>query len=124
MKQSIGTAALDQLFDKARSYNSWQDKPVAHGLLKEIYDRMKMGPTSANCCPARLVFVQSQTAKEQLKPYISPGNVAKVMAAPVTVIIGQNLDFAASLTKLFPHDTTAVNWFDDVAVRDDTAYLN
>ena len=124
MSQSISGDALDQIFDNARSYNAWQDKPVAEGLLKALFDRLKMGPTSANCCPARFVFVQSQPAKEKLKPCLSPGNVKKVMTAPVTVIIGQDLDFAASLTKLFPHAPDAVNWFDDPDVRDETAFRN
>lgn len=124
MSQSIGSQALDQIFDNARSYNAWQDKPVDEALLKELYDRLKMGPTSANCCPARLVFVRSQAAKEKLKACLSPSNVDKVMQAPVTVLIGQDMDFAKSLTKLFPHEPDAVNWFADAAVRDETAFRN
>ena len=124
MNISIGSSALDQLFDNARTYNAWQDTPVRDGLLVELYDRMKMGPTSANCCPARFIFVKSKQAKEKLKPYLGEGNEEKVMTAPVTVIIGQDLDFASSLPKLFPHEPDASTWFDDVSVRDDTAFRN
>lgn len=124
MNHSIGSQALDQIFDTARTYNAWKDIPVSDSLLRDVYDRMKMGPTSANCCPARLVFVKSPAAKEKLKPHLSPGNVDKVMIAPVTVIIGQDLDFAASLPKLFPHAPDASSWFADEAVRDDTAFRN
>lgn len=124
MNSSIGNQALDQIFNDARTYNMWQETPISDDVLIELYDRVKMGPTSANCCPARFLFVKSSEAKEKLKPYLAPGNVEKVMQAPVTVIIGQDLDFAASLTKLFPHAPDAVTWFDDVAVRDETAFRN
>lgn len=124
MNHSIGRPALDQLFDDARTFNAWQDTPVNDSLLVELYDRMKMGPTSANCCPARFIFVKSDQAKEKLKPYLAEGNVEKVMMAPVTVIIGQDLEFASKLPKLFPHEPDASTWFDDISVRDDTAFRN
>ena len=124
MGHSIGSDALDQIFDNARTYNAWQDTPIADSLLKELYNRVKMGPTSANCCPARFIFVQSEEAKAKLKPCLSEGNAAKAMQAPVTVIIGQDMDFPSTLTKLFPHDPTAPSWFEDQVVRDETAFRN
>lgn len=124
MNTSIGSPALDQLFDNARTFNVWQDTPVKNSVLVELYDRMKMGPTSANCCPARFIFVKSNQAKEKLKPCLAEGNVEKVMMAPVTVIIGQDLDFASRLPKLFPHAPDASTWFEDPSVRDETAFRN
>ncbi len=111
MTDRISKSALDQLFLEARSHNAWNDKDVPDALLKEIVDITKMGPTSANCCPARFVFVRSEAAKERLKPHLSEGNVEKVMTAPVCAIIGHDLEFYENLPKLFPHNPDAVNWF-------------
>lgn len=102
--------ALDQIFSEARTHNAWQDKAISDGLLHDLVDIMKMGPTSANCSPARLVFVKSAEAKARLKPHLSPGNVDKTMSAPVAVIIGHDLDFYEHLPKLFPH-ADAKSWF-------------
>jgi 3-hydroxypropanoate dehydrogenase len=107
---AISDDALDQLFRAARSQNKWQDKPVSETLVRAVYDLLRMGPTSANCSPARFVFVTTNEAKERLKPFLSPGNVAKVMSAPVTVIIGYDLKFYDKLPQLFPH-TDARSWF-------------
>lgn len=96
--------ALDLLFRKARSYNAWLPKPVPDDLLHELYDVAKWGPTSANSCPARFVFLRSPAAKERLRPALAAGNVAKTMAAPVTVIIAYDLKFYEKLPKLFPHN--------------------
>ena len=79
--------ALDVLFRKARTYNTWLPKPVPDELLRELYDVAKWGPTSANTCPARFVFLRSAAAKERLRPALAAGNVEKTMTAPVTVII-------------------------------------
>lgn len=107
---AINSAALDVLFRNARSHNGWQDKPVSEQQLQQIYDLMKMGPTSANACPARLVFVRSATAKEKLKACLDAGNVDKSMTAPVVAIIGMDLEFYDKLNVLFPH-TDAKSWF-------------
>lgn len=107
---AISDDALDQLFRSARSQNKWQDKPVSETLLRALYDLARMGPTSANCSPARFVFVTTMAAKERLKPFLSPGNVNKVMTAPVTAIIGQDFKFYEKLPQLFPH-TDARSWF-------------
>jgi 3-hydroxypropanoate dehydrogenase len=96
-------AALRQAFLDARTQNAWLPKDVPDSLLRQLIDTVKMGPTSANCLPARFLFVKSQAAKEKLKPFLSKGNRAKTMQAPVCAIIGYDLDFYEHLPKLFPH---------------------
>jgi 3-hydroxypropanoate dehydrogenase len=101
---------MDLMFLKGRTHSSWLDKPVEEALLRKAYELAKMGPTSANCCPMRIVFVQSTEAKARLKPCLSEGNVDKTMAAPVTAIIAYDLEFYNHLPKLFPH-TDGRSWF-------------
>lgn len=115
---------LDQVFLEARSMNGWTDRPVGQDQLTLIYDLMKMAPTSANCSPARLIFITSQQEKEKLAPLMMEGNRAKVLAAPVTAIIGYDLAFADHLPMLFPHDETAPSWFADPEVKQQTAFRN
>ena len=124
MSESLSSQALDQLFRSARTINVWQDKPVSEEQIKAIYDLLKMGPTSANCSPARFHFIVSDEAKVRLKPYLMEGNIEKVMAAPATVIIANDLSFAEKLPKLFPHNLDAKNWFSDPAVAEETAMRN
>lgn len=107
---SLSSADLDQLFGKARSFNAWQKKDVPNALLEEIYHLVKMAPTSANCSPARFVFLKSDDAKAQLEPALSSGNIEKTMTAPVTVIVAYDNKFYEELPKLFPH-TDARSWF-------------
>ena len=107
---SLDNTALDILFRKARSYNAWQDKPVSEQQLNELYELMKWGPTSANSCPARMVFIKSDEAKQKLKDCLDEGNIEKSMSAPVVAIIGMDLEFYEQLAKLFPH-TDAKSWF-------------
>jgi 3-hydroxypropanoate dehydrogenase len=106
----LDDAALDTLFRNARTHSAWLDKPVPDELLHTLYDLAKMGPTSANCSPGRLVFVKSKEAKEKLRPSLAANNVEKTMAAPVTVIVGQDLAFYERLPYLFPH-VDARSWF-------------
>lgn len=125
MTKKLGDEALDQLFNEARTQNAWQDKPVPEFLLRELYDLMKMGPTSANCSPARIVFVMTPEGKERLAPALSEGNLKKTMAAPVTAVIGHDLEFYERLPELFPHAPDAKTWFNwsaDHAER--TAFRN
>jgi len=110
LTEKLSKSALDQLFLEARTHNAWRDQDVPDSLLHEIADLAKMGPTSANCSPARFVFVKSRAAKERLKPHLSEGNRDKTMKAPVCAIIGYDLDFYEHLPKLFPH-TDAKSWF-------------
>ncbi|HQR08532.1 MAG TPA: malonic semialdehyde reductase [Gemmatales bacterium] len=101
----------DLLFHKARTHNVWLNKPVDDALLQQAYDLARMGPTSANMCPMRIVFVKSKEAKEKLKPWLDAGNVDKTMSAPVTAIIGMDIHFYELMPKLFPH-ADAKSWFD------------
>lgn len=103
--------ALDQLFRTARTHNAWTDRPVTDAELRQVYDLMKWGPTSANCSPARIVFVRSREAKEKLRPALSAGNLAKTMAAPVTAILAYDPQFYDLLPRLFPHNLEARSWF-------------
>lgn len=121
---TIAAATLDQLFRNARTHNGWLDKPVADSLLGELHDLMKWGPTSANCWPLRVVYVKSPKAKARLLPLMMEGNRAKTEAAPVTAILGMDLDFPDTLPKLFPH-TDAKSWFTgNDALIDATAFRN
>ena len=101
---TIGDEALNVLFREARSHSAWLDKPVAENTIRQIYEVLKWGPTSANTSPTRFIFLQSTKAKERLRPALSPGNVAKTMTAPVTVIIAFDLKFYEKLPRLFPHN--------------------
>ena len=103
-------ATLDLLFNTARTRNGWLDKQLENGLLQEIWNLTRMGPTSANCSPARIVFVTSTQAKEKLRPALLGENVAKTMTAPASAIIGYDMEFYERLPKLFPH-TDAKAWF-------------
>jgi 3-hydroxypropanoate dehydrogenase len=100
----LSDESLDILFRKARTHRAWLPKPVSNDLLRELYDLMKCGPTSANCCPARILFLRTPEAKERLRPILSPGNVEPTMQAPVTAVIGYDLKFYYQLPKLFPHN--------------------
>src|ERR1700756_5306914 len=103
-KMRVSDDALDLAFRKARTYNAWLPKPVPEELLRQLYDTLKWGPTSANISPARFVFIRSTKGKERLRPSLAPGNVEKTMKAPVTVIVAYDLQFYEKLPKLFPHN--------------------
>jgi 3-hydroxypropanoate dehydrogenase len=113
MNTVLSDDGLDILFRKARTHSVWLDKPVDDALLGQVYDLARIGPTSANMCPMRVVFVRSKAAKEKLKPALDAGNVDKTMAAPVTAIIGMDVHFYEKLPKLFPH-ADAKAWFKDL----------
>lgn len=124
MRHAISDDALDQLFRAARTQNKWLDKPVSQTLLHALYELMRMGPTSANCSPARVIFVTSTESRERLKALVSPGNASKVMTAPVTAIIGHDLEFYEKLPTLFPH-ADARSWFvGNEALAQTTAFRN
>ena len=111
MSQQLSDEALDALFRKARTYTSWLDKPVSDEVLHQLYDLMKWGPTSANCSPARILFLRTHEAKQRLLPALSPNNVDKTMQAPVTTILAYDLKFYENLPRLFPHNPGAREWF-------------
>lgn len=117
-------SALDQLFRTARTYNGYLDRPVSQDQLRAIWDLMKMGPTSANMLPARLVWCVSAEAKEKLAACALPKNGEKIRAAPVSVVIGMDVDFHEHLPEFFPHDQTAKHWFPDAEVRETHALRN
>jgi 3-hydroxypropanoate dehydrogenase len=110
MPTALPPSALDQLFRGARTHNGFAIEAIADDTLHALYDLMKWGPTSANSCPVRIVFARSAEAKEKLRPALIPGNVDKTMAAPVTAIVGRDLDFFEHLPRLFPA-ADARSWF-------------
>lgn len=114
--------STEQLFTAARTQNGYLDVPVPDDTLHQLYDLMKWGPTAANSTPARLAFVRSAEAKARLLACMSPGNVAKVQQAPVTVIVGMDLEFHHHLPVLFPH-TDARAWFEGNAALIETSAL-
>ncbi len=112
------------LFTKARSFNKWQDRPVTDAQIAAIYDLARMGPTSANCSPARFVFVRTAEGKEKLRPVLSSGNLEKTMSAPVTAIVAHDTAFYDKLPQLFPH-VDARPWFtSSPAFAEETAFRN
>lgn len=110
MPNPIPDACIDKLFVDARTQNAWTNEKVPEDTLRRLIDIVKMAPTSANCCPARFVFLTSEAAKERLKPHLAAGNVEKTMTAPVVAIVGYDMEFYEHLPKLFPH-TDARSWF-------------
>lgn len=124
MSQPLDDASLDQLFRTARTYNGYLDKPVSTEQLHAIWDLMKFGPTSANMLPARIVWCVSDEAKKKLAAFSGETNGAKVLQAPVTAIIGMDIDFHEQLPWLFPHNQDAKNWFPDVVAREVVALRN
>jgi 3-hydroxypropanoate dehydrogenase len=124
MSAMISQAALDQLFVDARSQNAWQNLDIPDEMLLQLFDIVKMGPTSANCSPARYLFVKSQEAKARLKPHLSGGNTEKTMTAPVCAIVGYDQAFYEHLPRLFPH-TDAKSWFtSSPELAQETAFRN
>ncbi len=121
---TLDPSAFDQLFIDARTHNAWLDRPVSDDDLRQLYDLVRMGPTSANCCPARFVFVRTAEGKEKLKPCLSLGNLDKTVSAPVTVIVAYDTAFYEELPALFPH-ADARSWFtSSPAFAEQTALRN
>lgn len=124
MAQPLNDAALDQLFRTARTYNGYLDKAVTTEQLDAIWELMKYGPTSANCLPARLIWCVSQESKEKLAALTMPSNGEKILSAPVSVIIGMDMEFYEQLPELFPH-ADARSWFaGNDAMIQSTAFRN
>ncbi len=124
MGKPLSDEALDTIFRTARTYNGYQDKPVSEAQREQIWDLMKMGPTSANMLPARLVWCVSTEAKDKLAALTMPANGEKIRSAPATVIIAMDTNFHELLPEFFPHDQTAKNWFADDAFREQSAFRN
>lgn len=124
MSQPLSPSCLEQLFTRARSYDRFAGAPVSEAEIQAIWDLMKMGPTSANCLPARLVWCTSDEARGRLAQCVSSDNRAKVLSAPCTAIIGMDLAFYDQLPDLFPR-ADARNWFcHDARVAQATAFRN
>jgi 3-hydroxypropanoate dehydrogenase len=125
VSERLDDLALDRLFRKARTRNAWTDRPVTEQQVRELYDLLKFGPTSSNCCPARFVWIRSADGKQKLAALASPGNAPKILAAPVTVIVGYDLDFAEQMPKLFPaRGKQMQEYFSDPLVAQTTAFRN
>jgi 3-hydroxypropanoate dehydrogenase len=125
MSNPVDDAALDQLFKLARTRNGWTDRPVSDDQIRALYELLKLGPTSANCCPARFIWLRSTEGKARLAALVSQTNRPKVLAAPVTVIVGYDLDFADRLPQLFPaRGQKMQELFRDEALAQTTAFRN
>jgi 3-hydroxypropanoate dehydrogenase len=124
MNRIINDAALDQLYRQARTHRSWTGEPVSDVVLQAAYDLARMGPTSGNCCPMRALFLRSREAKERLKPALSAGNLVQTMSAPVTAIVGYDLQFHEYLPRLYAA-SDARRWFvgSEALIRE-TAFRN
>lgn len=119
--QRLDDAALDRLFRSARTHNGWHPTALSDSLIHELYELAKWGPTAANTTPARFVFVQSEAAKQRLKPHLSPGNVEKTMTAPCCAIIAYDTQFYELLPKLFPSRDMRAAFLGKEALIDETA---
>jgi len=126
MSERLGDPALDQLFRSSRTRNGWTDRPISEAQLRELYELLRLGPTSANSCPARFVWVRTPEGKQRLSDLSSETNKAKILEAPVTVIVGYDLNFAEQLPRLFPSKGEAMrrNFEADTALAEITAFRN
>lgn len=125
MSNAIQPSALDQLFNQARTYNEWSEKPVDEQTVRKLYDLLKWGPTSANSSPARFVWVRSAAGKAKVASLAMDVNRPKILAAPVTVIIGYDLAFPEKMPKLFPARAEMMRqFFQQPGVAEVTAMRN
>jgi 3-hydroxypropanoate dehydrogenase len=124
VSHAVNDEALDIVFRAARSQNKWLDKPVSPAVLMAVYDLMRLAPTSANCSPARIVFLVSRESKERIRAHLLPSNIEKTMTAPAVAVIGYDLDFPQHLPRLFAHNPGAKDWFHDPVLRETTAFRN
>jgi 3-hydroxypropanoate dehydrogenase len=125
MSIPLGNEALDILFRQARTHNVWLDEPIGDDVLRDLYDLMKLGPTSANSCPARILFLRTHEAKQRLLPALSPTNVGKTLQAPVTAIIGFDSRFFEETPKLFPNNPAMADVFSGAPqLAETTAFRN
>ena len=123
MAERLGDDALDTLFRSAHTAYKWTDRPVTEATLRELYDLVKFGPTSANSSPARFIFVTGEN-RARLAAHVSENNRPRILAAPVTAIVGMDLDFPDTLPKLFPF-ADARSWFaGNAALIEETAFRN
>jgi 3-hydroxypropanoate dehydrogenase len=125
MPTPLSNDALDVLFRQARTHNTWLDKPIGDDLLRQLYELVKLGPTSANSCPARILFLRTPEAKQRLLPALSPTNADKTIKAPVTAIVGYDVKFYEQTPKLFPNNPAMREMFAKSAQHaETTAFRN
>ncbi len=125
MSAPLSNDALDVLFRQARTHNAWLDKPIGDDLLRQLYELVKLGPTSANSCPARIIFLRTPESKQRLLPALSPTNADKTMKAPVTAIVGYDVKFYEQTPKLFPNNPAMREMFAKSAQHaETTAFRN
>lgn len=124
VRPALDETALDAILRTARTHRAWLDRPVPDDLLRRVYELAAEGPTSANCSPMRVLFVKSREAKERLRPALTPGNVDKTMQAPVTAIIGHDLQFYELLPRLFPTADMRANFAGKPELIAATAFRN
>ena len=127
MKARIGeadTAAVELIFTEARTPYAWLDEPVTDAQIQRIFDLVKWGPTSANCWPARFLFLRSEEAKERLRPALSSTNMEKTLSAPVVAVVAYDLGFADKLGFLYPIAPDAPKWFAGEEKALETAFRN
>ncbi|HEY4545862.1 MAG TPA: malonic semialdehyde reductase [Pedomonas sp.] len=124
MSEQLDDTALERLFLSARSRNAWRRESLPDSVWHQIYDLLKMGPTSANVSPARFIFCTSDSAKARVARHMSATNAAKSLDAAAIVIIAQDLEFAEKMPILFPHNPGARHWFSDPQVKKETAFRN
>jgi len=124
MNTVISITSIQQLFTAARTHHAWQDRDIADGLLHEIYDLAKWGPTSANSLPMRIVFIKSNSAKEKLMPALAGSNVEQVRAAPVTAIVAYDQKFYDQLPTLFPAFDARSLFASNSSLSEQTAFRN
>ena len=120
----LDAAGLDRLFRTARTRWQFRDEVVSDDTLRRVYDLLKLGPTSANCSPARFVFLRTAEAKQRLRPALSAGNVDKTMAAPVVCVVAHDPRFYEDLPRLYP-GVDARGWFaGNDELSSETAFRN
>ena len=120
----LSDQALDTLFRSARTHSAWQERDVSDVLIQSVYDLMKLGPTSANCCPARILFLRTTQAKERLRPYLAESNVERTLTAPVVAILANDLKFYEKLPRLYPHKDARAWFLGNKPLIDETAMRN
>ena len=109
--KAIDSEGLDTLFRTARTRYEWKDEQLPESTLRELYDLVKFGPTSANTSPARFVFVTTPEGKAKLAPTLSATN-QRALAAPCVVIVAYDMAFTDAMPRLFPINPAAQHWFD------------
>jgi 3-hydroxypropanoate dehydrogenase len=124
MSEALGHESIQQLFTEGRTHRHWLDKGVDDAVLSRIFDLAKWGPTSANCLPARFLFVKSEAAKAKLLATLHQGNISHVQAAPVTAIIAYDEKFFDELPTLFPFFDARSLFVSNPALSKETAFRN